>query len=249
MPPKKTPTKKSKMPPRKKAPPAAPKVDDLAEAVSNLKVTKAPASEVPTFSMDFNCPWMAYYFTIDQRDHVRIDLYTPTLFDNFFLPHVEREHPRTLLVGIVVPSAFPARDRLDAVHAQDTGFNADTHMNTAYKKVANDVNEKFDVEGAPEVVFLGSPQEIPLLIDCEGDTMEWEVQYIANTDDNLTDELGGQQFHTILSVILRSVHRPRNRVAGRRRVIAPPGVAPPQNQQQQQQGGQQQQQANNNMQP
>jgi collagenase-like PrtC family protease len=43
-----------------------------------------------------------------------------------------------------LPSFYPAKERLDAVHAGDAAFNENTHKNTAYKSLANRVEEAHD---------------------------------------------------------------------------------------------------------
>ena len=140
-----------------------------------------------------------------------------------------------LTLTTFIPEMFPGVDRLDQAHGNNQGFNDSTHMNTAYKKLANATKDQFDNDVNREIVYCGDPQQVELPFPCEDDTLAFEVQYFPNDEDELTDALGGLQFHSVLSVVVRAIHKPKQRVAGGIRVV----------------GGYQQQQGGNNanMQP
>jgi hypothetical protein len=59
-------------------------------------------------------------------------------------------------------------------HAGDQGFNADTHMNTSYKKLANDTKDKFDNDVNPDIAYTGEPQKVDLPFPCEEDSLAFE---------------------------------------------------------------------------
>jgi hypothetical protein len=204
---------KSRTPPWKPAAKAAPSVDDVTDGIKNMSVGAGGL-----FCMDFKFPYIKYNFAVDDRDHFRVDLYVPTLHNDHFRPRIDPDDPTTLLVGIVVPDFFPSKTRLNQAHGGDAGFNGNTHMNTSYKKLADKVYECYD-DGSPEPTFIGEPQRIPLPYPCEDDSVVWESQRHINEDEELTDLLGGVQFYTVLSVILRAVHKPKARVVGTTRVV------------------------------
>ena len=216
------PKRKSKTPPRKPKP--APSVDDLTGSVNNMSLKGSSAS------MGFVYPHMLYSYAVDNRDHVRVDFLVPTLTQNYFLPRIDKEAPSTLVLTSFVPEFFPSVDRLDQAHGNDQGFNANTHMNTAYKKLANGTKDDFDNDVNRDIVYSGEPQKVELPFACEDDSLAYEIQYFPNDVDELTDALGGMQFHSVLSVIIRAIHKPKQRVAGGIRVVG--GAA-----NQQQQGG------------
>ena len=223
MPPrKKTSSKSPQRPPaKKKAAPAA--VDDVTAGMQGMGV-----SEKKSFSMDFQCPHMLFVHTVDQREHVEIQFYVPTLPNIHFRPRRHPEIADKLLLGIVVPPFFPDKERLNVVFGQEADFNQSTHMNTAYKKLADDVAEVFD-DGSPEITYIGKPQEVDLPFSCE-EEVDWEVQFYPNDVDELTDALGGLQFFAVMTVDLVNIAKPKNRAVGGIRVVG--GAA----------GGQQQQQ-------
>ena len=127
-----------------------------------------------------------------------------------------------LLVGVVCPDFFPHKDRLNVVHTGENNFNASTHKNTSYKKLCEVVDMACD-DGSQTITYIGPPMKIKLPFGCE-EEFEWEVQYYPNDNEELTDTLGGMQFHAVLTCELISLTKPKNRRTGRIRVIG--GVQP-----------------------
>ena len=101
-------------------------------------------------------------------------------------------------------------------------FNDDTHQNTAYTEAVDAIKTEFedDAVGGDTVVW-SKPIQIKAGFKCE-EELEWEVQMYPNNLGNLIDQLGGQQFFAVLMARLTSIKKPKARVTGGFRVIAPP---------------------------
>ena len=119
---------------------------------------------------------------------------------------------------IVVPDMFPSKTRLTDAHGGDADLNASTHKNTAYKKLVEALEVDYEPEDGSDRNFVGQPQLVKVPVDCEED-IEWEIQFYSNDEDELTDQLGGVQFFSILSVDLTAIAKPKARAQGRARVI------------------------------
>jgi hypothetical protein len=70
--------------------------------------------------------------TVDQREHMNVNFYAPTLPNEIFRLRLDPNDSSVLLFGIQLPSFYPAKERLDVVHAGDDALNENTHKNTAY---------------------------------------------------------------------------------------------------------------------
>lgn len=213
MPPKRKTKTPTKSPARKKSEDDV-VLEDVTGAVKNMSLSRPSARA----SMNATYPFFLYSYAVDRRDHVRVDFFIPTLTQDYFLPRIDKDAPDVLLLTTFIPEMFPSVARLDEAHGGDDGFNADTHMNTAYKKLANATKDKYDNDVNPDIVYSSEPQKVELPFACE-DEIAFEVQYHPNDNDDLTDALGGVQYHAVLSVIARAIHKPKQRVAGGIRVV------------------------------
>jgi hypothetical protein len=175
--------------------------------------------------MDFTLPFLMWKHSVDQREHLVVHFFVPTLPTEVFRIRLDPNDSRVLLFGIQLPSFYPANERLDAVHAGDAAFNENTHKNTSYKSLANRV-EKAYKDGSSSFKYISdTPGAVRLPFPCEED-VAWEAQYYPIEDDGLTDTLGREQFACVSEVELVSVFKPKTRAVGRTRVVRVGGAGP-----------------------
>lgn len=216
MPPKKVP--KPKTPPRKKPTPrkkGADVADDIAGDFANMSV--APAENA--YNKEVKFAFMQYsHLNTRGRRILSVESFVPTLPNNFFRAIVSPCGTK-LLFSVRLPNTFTAEDRQSLAFYDDANFNNSTHQNTAYKKIAQRINEDHD-DGSDDLYIWSDPQEIPLLFKCE-EELRWEVQMHLPIPEvaTLTEELGGEQFTAIFAAKLTSVEKPKTRQRGGVRVV------------------------------
>ena len=215
---KKMPAKKStsKTPPRKKPTPKkapATGVDDVVDGLAAMDITSRQS-----YNLGMVAPYLMYSHMVDEREHLKIEYYVPALHRSSFLPRRHPSDPNKLLGGVVVPSLFADKERQNLVHHGDADFNQNTHMNTSFKKLLEQVYSDLDDGNPGGPSFLGQPIESVLPYPCE-EEIDWEVQYYPIDNDDLTDDIGAEQFFAVLTVSLISIVKPKHRAAGRSRVI------------------------------
>ena len=209
MPPKKAPTKKKapaarKTPPRKKA-----SVEDLNAGVEGMSL------ENP-YSMDAAYPFILSSHFDDRREFCRIDFFVPTLPTSSFKVKVSSDKLK-LMVYTVIPLKFVSEARLDQTNTDDDEFNASTHENTAYKKVARTIKKDHQDERNPQLTVIGEPQIIDLPFPCE-DEVEHNVEYHSNRAMGAVIP-NHRQFMAVLAVHLTSVEKPQDDVRGGFRIV------------------------------
>ena len=128
----------------------------------------------------------------------------------------------TLCISEIVPEFFYEKDRLMLANADDNEFTEHNHKATAFQDVAQDIQETHDFE---ETIW-SAPEKFTLPFACEEEIVDWELQRFVNDTAELTDELGGQQFYTVMVVELVSAVKPKRKVRGRTRIIGTPQQAP-----------------------
>ena len=191
-------------------------MDDFAGAVAGIGLEDAFSH-----SMNFVQPQMKFPHIEAGRKTINIELFVPTLPNNFFrvrlLPCQQILH-----IQIKVPGVFVDKNRQMHALGGDE-FNRNTHQNTACNQCIDSIEETYD-DGSSDggtVKIWGDPMEFNLPFKCE-EEVDWEVQFFPNDEGDLIDTLGGQQFFAVLVMKLTSVEKPKARNAGRVRVVTVP---------------------------
>lgn len=204
---------------KKATPKKATAEGDLSSRMSRMQVSASKE-----FSMSFKCPYILSQYNEGVDQMVKVELFVPTLPQSFFLPDVV-DAGKQLEVRVQVPNFFADEDRVIESNNHVAGFNQNTHEAQAFK----DVCERIDTHyGMSNEIFGDEPQLIVLPFVCEERVVEWEVQAYPNDDDDLTNNLGGQQFYLVMRVVLRKL-KTKRRTAGGFRVVG--GNAAPMQQQ------------------
>jgi hypothetical protein len=207
-----------KTPPRKPKPTtkakALPKprfadVDDLAYSVSRMKVD-------PGYSMDFAFPHVIYTYQRDGVDYCSVDMLVPPLLQASFKPFVS-DDLSSVRVDVKLPRIFIRKNRLLQA---DENLDENNTKAAAFERQCQIIKENFDF--ADEIIGK-NPYTVATPFKVEPAIVEWEVLYFPNQSEELTDLVGQQQFYAVLTMELRSVEKPKQRRAGRGRVI---GVDP-----------------------
>lgn len=215
MPPKKKEAKAASTPVKKKA--APPSVDSVTDSVKKMSVSSS--SKAWDFSAKY--PFMMpKYVNADGRRGVSVEALVPTRLKEEF--KVDTDGPHTLCISEIVPEFFYEKDRLMLANADDNEFTEHNHKATAFQDVAQDIQETHDFE---ETIW-SAPEKFTLPFACEEEIVDWELQRFVNDTAELTDELGGQQFYTVMVVELVSAVKPKRKVRGRTRIIGTPQQAP-----------------------
>ena len=208
MPPKKkaAPKKATRSPARKKAS----SVEDLNAGVEGMSLTK------DKYSMNGTYPFILSSHFDDRREFCRVDFFVPTLPTSSFKVKVSEDKLK-LLVYTVIPLKFVSEVRLDQTNTDDAEFNASTHENTAYKKIARTIKKDHQDERNPQLTVIGEPQIIDLPFPCE-DEVEHNVEYHSNRAMAAVIQ-NHRQFMAVLAVHLTSVEKPQDDVRGGFRIV------------------------------
>ena len=129
---------------------------------------------------------------------IKAEVYVPTLPRNFFILEIVNGG-LGLEVRIEMPSFFVKEERVIQSNNHVRGFNQNTHEAQAFKDVSQEIDKHF---GMTNHIFGDNPFVIDLPFTCEERIVSWELQAYHNDLGDLTDELGGQQFHMVLVVYL-----------------------------------------------
>ncbi len=176
--------------------------EELPSRLSQLSI-------VPAFSMDFKLPFVHYSYNEGLDQMIKVEVLVPILPKEYFIPDL-RNDGQTLDILIQVPFKFIDEERVLDSNSDKKDFNVNTYQAQAYKDMCEGIMAKF---GKTNSIF-GKPMVIDLPFVCEQRIVEWEVQAYPNDLGTLTDDLGGQQFHAVLSVILRKLKTKRKTTGG-----------------------------------
>jgi hypothetical protein len=202
---------RKKRTPKKKATPK--KVDEdediksLTASMTGMKV--AVRGSTPMFKMDFTLPYMIHVYKENHDTIVTVDLLVPTYPKDYFIPDVI-DNGSTLQLRTRIPEFFPNEGRVLAAHGGD-GFNQNTSQAQAFKDCCEEIDQHF---GFVDTIYGDNPQVIPLPFKVEERILNWEVQGYQNNLGNLTDDLGGQQYHFTLSIDLMKLKTKRRTEGG-----------------------------------
>ena len=189
MPPKKKPIVLA-TPPRKKK---AAAVDDAATS-ANESLQKMSLRSDKAWSFVSKWPYMMVQYMKNGCRHLCVELLVPTRMRKDFKVDTDGS---SLSVAEAVPSFFYDKERPMTAYADDQAFNEDSHKATAFEDIVQEVSEDTNFED----VVWAEPMKLTLPFQCDNEFVDdWELLRFFNEDEDLTDELGGQQFYTILSV-------------------------------------------------
>ena len=234
-----------KMPARKKAPKTPPRPTRRSSRTPTRTPTRTAASSIPDppqeevevvedltslmntltvggnvldpYSMMYLFPRLRYQYTMNRRQTENIELFVPTMPNEYFRPFMDPSG-MSLSLSIRIPKFFTSAKRQLSAFSEDATFTSNTHANTAYQAVSQQVRDDHD-DGDVENAIWSEPLEYPLSMKCEEDIL-WEVQFFQNNLGDLTDELGGQQFFAVLVIRCTSVVKPKSANKGGTRVIS-----------------------------
>ena len=168
-------------------------------AVSNIS-----SSAKKAFCMDVQLPYFLYNYVKDGHNYCSVDfLVMPMLMPKEMLCPKVAPGGMVLQLGIMVPPRFVMEECLVQANEGDHSFNSNTHKATAFKAIC----EKIAVhhgEGTAEEPILGKLQCVPLPLKCEDKIVDWEIQGFPE-EWGLSDVIGHQQFHFVISIDLVSV--------------------------------------------
>jgi hypothetical protein len=203
-----TPSKKKRTP-RKSTPvvSSSDTVKDLTSSISRMKVFES-------FSLDYKLPYIITDYKEGLDDMCNVEILVPTLPKDFFVPDVS-DGGKELEVSMKVPPFFVNENRVLQTNQGD-GFNQNTHQAQAFKTQCQDINNRFTTRDN----IFGKPMIVKLPFVCEERIQRWEIQAYVNDLGTLTDDLGGQQFHSVLSVTLMKLKSKRRTEGGFRIVGA-----------------------------
>lgn len=205
---KRAPSRKTKTPTKNGDSVGVDGVDDVIQSINNMSVEEP----VPKFSMDFSLPFIMKIFKEDDDEMVGIDVFVPTLPKDYFIPDIDAQG-RVFVLGIRVPNFFKDENRVLAVN-EGGQFNRNTYEAQAYKERCEEIEEHY---GFASSIF-GNAIRIKLPFQVEQRIVYWEIQGHENDLDNLTDDLGGQQYHFTLSAKLMKL-KSKRRTHGGFRII------------------------------
>ena len=129
-----------------------------------------------------------------------------------FEPFVDNDMV-TVGVRMIVPAIFAQKQRLLLAARID----ANSTKAAAFEKECQKIDEDFDFTTTGFKSKTAHTVKCPYKV--ESIIVIWEVLYYPNGDEELLDLLGNQQFYGILTMELRSFDKPKQRTAGRGRVI------------------------------
>lgn len=168
-------------------------VKGLSASMKNLSVSKP-------WSMDLQMPYIVYVYQEGDEDYCSVDFFGPVLPKDYFYPDVV-DGGNTLQVSVKIPDFFTKPNRKVKVKKSLQGFNENTSEAQAFKTVCHEIDSHFDFKDEK----VGEPTSVVLPFTCEERLVHWEVQGYKNNLADLTDKLGGQQFHWCLSVTVRKL--------------------------------------------
>jgi hypothetical protein len=202
-----TPARKKCTP--KKSTPAS----SLSEVTNSWKKLSVSSSPSPPFQFDCVHPYTMS--TYDEGDDEMCDLFffVPTLPLDYFVPEVGNQG-NVFSVATRIPNFFFTFKRILQANRSVSGFNKNTSQAQAYKKVCDYIDNH---HGHRDVIY-GNPQFVQLPFSCEERIVHWEIQANKNNLGALTDQLGGQQFHSVLWAKLRKL-KDKKRTVGKFRII------------------------------
>jgi hypothetical protein len=206
MPPKRTPNKPATG--RKNS---AVNDDSTTEDISS-RLFEMNIGGIPLWSMDFSLPYILSVYNADLDQMVRVDVFVPTLPREFFIPDIMAGGQK-MQVKIQVPPFFPDERRVIQSNEGVDGFNHNTHQAQSFKDQCERI-----VSAHGMMAIYGRPMEISMPFVCEERLVEWEIQAYVNDLGTLTDDLGGEQFHAVLSIVARKL-RTKRKTEGRFRVV------------------------------
>jgi hypothetical protein len=206
-----TPGRKKQAPAKKSSTRAgeSPSVDKLSSSVSTMKVS------AKLFSMDFKLPYIIYVFNQQLDEMCNIDIFAPTLPSEFFIPDVTNGG-NSLELRIQVPPFFVCETRVLQSNQGNAGFNENTSQAQAFKNQCEAIDEHYAFANA--IFSDSSTMTVELPFTCEERITSWEVIAYLNDLGSLTDDLGGQQFHSCVSITLTKL-KTKRRTAGGFRVV------------------------------
>jgi hypothetical protein len=211
-----TPARRSKRTPKKKS--ETPVGEATEDAVKNLsssmkKMSVDGSSKSKAFSMDLKMPYIMYVFQEGDEDYCSVDFFGPVLPKDYFFPDVV-DGGNTLQVSVKIPAFFTQPNRKIKVKKSQKGFNENTSEAQSFKTVCHEIDTHYHLKDDK----VGEPTSVTLPFTCEERLVYWEVQGYKNNLGDLTDTLGGQQFHWCLSVTVRKLVN-KIRVGGGFRIV------------------------------
>lgn len=206
----------SKTPPRKKnrkaATPASAAGDDTGEELS-ARMTDQMNLAAPAFSMGYNMPFMHYVYNEGLDQMLKVEVFVPTFPKEYFVPDIVSGGLR-LQIAIQVPAFFTDENRTLSSN-QGEGFNSNTYQAQAYKDRCDSIITSL---AANTNTVFGPPMTIDMPFVCEARIVQWEVQAYSTEIGTLNDDLGHEQHHAVLIVVLRKL-RTKRKTAGGFRVV------------------------------
>jgi hypothetical protein len=202
-----TPARKNRS--AKKSTPAS----SVSAVTNSLKKMSVRSSHSPPFQ--FDCVYPYTMSTYDEGDDEMCDLFflVSTLPLDYFVPDVVNQG-NVFSVATRTPNFFFTFKRILQANNSVFGFNKNTSQAQAYKKVCDHIDNH---HGHRDVIY-GNPQFVPLPFSCEERIVHWEIQASKNNLGELSDQLGGRQFHSVLWAKLCKV-KGKKRTVGKFRII------------------------------
>ena len=182
-------------------------LEDLAGSFFTMAVSNISSSAKKACCMDVQLPYFLYNYVKDGHNYCSVDFLVMAMPREMVCPKVA-PGGMVMQLGIVVPPRFVMEERLVQANEGDHSFNSNTHKATAFKAIC----EKIAVhhgEGTKEEPILGKPQDVPLPFKCEDKIVDWEIQGFPE-EWGLSDAIGHQQFHFVISIDLVSVVKARS---------------------------------------
>jgi hypothetical protein len=193
-----TPAQKKRTPAKKATAPIGRPTEDPVTTLSSS--IKKMSVGIKSFSMDFKLPWIMYTYQEGNEDYCSVDFYAPVLPREYFTPDVV-DGGNSLTMTVRIPNFF-TQPRRKMKAKKSTNFNENTSEAQAFKKVCHDIDAMHDLKDDK----TGEPTIVSLPFTCEERLVAWEVQgYKNNCLGDLTEKLGGQQFHWCLTVTVRKL--------------------------------------------
>lgn len=191
---------------------AAAKVEDVTDQLEALALGKTKL-----FSTEFKLPYMIFMYPDNDDVMVKVEFFGPMLPEFSFKPDVINGGA-ALELKVECPEIFCNNTRSLIVNGDADGFNNNTSEAQAFKNTCDAIDEAY---GFPDQLF-GDPQVVQLPFSVEERIVSWSCNAFPNEMGELTDNLGGLQFHNIVTVTLRKL-KVKKRTQGAFRVFAANG--------------------------
>jgi hypothetical protein len=168
--------------------------DDLADNLGEMSL--GTSGNGPVFSMNFIFPYMLSIYNESVDIIVKIEVFTPLLPKDYFIPDVVAAGQR-VEIRTRVPTFFYNEQRVIKSNTTTQGFNENTHEAQAFKSVCDMVDAHY---GLANHVYGDKPMVIKLPFTCEERILSWECQAFRNKCGDLQTQLDARQYHHVLTI-------------------------------------------------